>query len=331
MLSTQRRFHILLIAALLVFAGQVAAQAQPSLSIPDEVAGTPGEVVAVDVSFDPGAATVTAIAFSVDYDETILSYDGSTPFTCLVIGADCTLQPLDGDVDGELDFTIISADPLVGIAAQVVVSIPFLVDAAASPAQIAAIDFSVTPIASYGNDVGASQPGDTPDNGSIIIIAANLTATYSIQGRTDANLEVPIAVRIYDQANVLLDKQILGGTGVDASTAQVAPEGLAPGTYLIGLKFDNTLQNVREVTITTGAQTVDFGELRVGDFNDDNIITVADFSQFFFPALNTADTDPAYNILADFNLDGIVSVADFSQFFFPNLNTGGDLPFVAGN
>jgi hypothetical protein len=99
--------------------------------------------------------------------------------------------------------------------------------------------------------------------------------------------------------------------------------GLSAGTYNIRVKNSHTLANVRNnVTLVAGLNTVHFGTLAEGDANDDNCVTITDFSVLasgFFPQF-----DPR----ADFNNDGYVNILDFSM-LRENFAVCGDLPVAS--
>jgi hypothetical protein len=83
--------------------------------------------------------------------------------------------------------------------------------------------------------------------------------------------------------------------------------GLTPGVYDIRVKGSHTLSNLRSnVMLNAGLTEVDFGMLREGDANNDNCVSIVDFSilaNAFFPRF-----DPR----ADFNQDGLVNIVDFN-------------------
>jgi hypothetical protein len=83
--------------------------------------------------------------------------------------------------------------------------------------------------------------------------------------------------------------------------------GLTPGIYDIRVKNSHTLANRRTASLVPGANAVSFGTLKEGDANNDNCISIRDFS-----ILATAFF-PAYDVRADFNQDGYVNVVDFSM------------------
>ena len=52
-----------------------AVQEGPSLAIPEEIPGTPGQPVTVTITFDADGKSISSITFAVDYDQTCLSFD----------------------------------------------------------------------------------------------------------------------------------------------------------------------------------------------------------------------------------------------------------------
>jgi predicted peptidase len=81
--------------------------------------------------------------------------------------------------------------------------------------------------------------------------------------------------------------------------------GLTPGTHEVRVKNSHTLANRRTVSLVLGTNTVSFGTLKEGDANDDNCVTMADFS------ILAAAFFPSYDAQADFNQDGYVNLRDF--------------------
>jgi len=160
---------------------------QPTLSLPDQVQAQRGGTVTLPVTFNSGGHAIASTVFSVDYDQTWLTFDPtdsngdgipdditfSTPpaFTPQV-----AFNP--ADTDGELDFVIADfAPPLASLPSGIIVSITFAVGT--PPATLgAAVNFSQSPAASFGNTAGQSVPGTT-DNGSVLIVVPTSTpSTY---------------------------------------------------------------------------------------------------------------------------------------------------------
>jgi hypothetical protein len=83
----------------------------------------------------------------------------------------------------------------------------------------------------------------------------------------------------------------------------------ASGTYTIGVKGSHTLENrLREVVLAEGTNQVDLGTLLEGDADNDNVVSILDYSLLY----NTFDSvDPR----TDFNQDGIVDSLDYSLLY----------------
>jgi len=152
---------------------------------------------------------------------------------------------------------------------------------------------------------GSQEPTATP---TVTPVLATLAGKVSLQGRPappNAQWVVALTVKV-------------GATSytatTDASGNFVVP-GIAPGTYDICVKNSHTLSNKRTgVVLASGTNNVDFGTLREGDGNNDDYVTIVDFS------LLSAGFFPSYNAAADFNQDGYVNINDFSLL---SLNFGG--------
>jgi hypothetical protein len=86
---------------------------------------------------------------------------------------------------------------------------------------------------------------------------------------------------------------------------------ITPGEYQVGVKSPHSLRNVASVTITSGSNIHDFGELREGDVNDDNQISIVDFS-ILSQTFGLCEGAANYDQRADFNGDGCVVLIDFS-------------------
>jgi hypothetical protein len=87
--------------------------------------------------------------------------------------------------------------------------------------------------------------------------------------------------------------------------------GIVPGVYEIRVKNSHTLRNTRTVALTAGTNTVDLGTLREGDANNDNYVTLVDFS-ILASTFGKCMGDLGYDVRADFNEDQCVSLLDFS-------------------
>ena len=86
-------------------------------------------------------------------------------------------------------------------------------------------------------------------------------------------------------------------------------EGMSEGTYDIRLKVPNTLTELLSNVSLSESASIDFGVLRVGDFNNDGIVNLGDFS--FIHQVQFWRVEPG-NPIYDLNGDGQVNLGDFS-------------------
>lgn len=85
-----------------------------------------------------------------------------------------------------------------------------------------------------------------------------------------------------------------------------------PWTYDVIVKGYNTLSNrVNGVELAAGTTQLDVGRLRSGDANNDDCVTILDFS-ILATAYGTAVGEPGYDARADFNGNGRIEILDFS-------------------
>jgi hypothetical protein len=96
-----------------------------------------------------------------------------------------------------------------------------------------------------------------------------------------------------------------GGAAFDLGTLQ-------PGLYDLYVKGDHTLSRaVAGYSLADGDNRVDFGMLREGDVNGDDLVDDADFN-LLAQAFGSLKGEPGYLGSADLNGDGIVDISDFS-------------------
>jgi hypothetical protein len=92
--------------------------------------------------------------------------------------------------------------------------------------------------------------------------------------------------------------------------------GTAAGTYNYGVKSYKYLGNAGSVGLSSGTNNVEFGTLRAGDTDNNNLINTTDFTRL----RNAFGTSS--NPFTDFNNDGITNTTDFSL-QRNNFGTGG--------
>ena len=148
---------------------------------------------------------------------------------------------------------------------------------------------------------------------------SNLTVSYTLQGRTDYSIDLTVGIYEVGSAIPLLEFTPSGDVNGEAQLM-----GIPLGTYEVAIKSEMHLQKVSTLTLEAGDNSINIGELRVGDANNDNSIGLEDYS-FLVTTFNLSSSDDNYNPQADFNGDGAVGLEDFSL-LVSNFNVNGELP-----
>ena len=151
---------------------------------------------------------------------------------------------------------------------------------------------------------------------------ADINISTTLQSRTNHSGEY--SVKLYDVGSTTVVYDLTATADVTgAMIIDGAANTIAPGTYQIAVKYPNSLHAVQTVTLAAGANSVYMGILPMGDANDDNFVTLLDFS-LLASTFNT-DVSETLDGRADFNGDGFVTLLDFS-ILASNFNTGGQEP-----
>jgi hypothetical protein len=223
----------------------------PTLTIPTEIPAMPGQLVTVPVHFAANGTDISSIVFSVDFDETKLSFnsldgDGNGIPDAIHFNVSAAFAAMatynSADSDGELDFVIFDPiPPAAALSDGVLVSIEFTTG---SVLGVAPVNFSQEPPPSFGNTAGGSVSG-TVFNGSVLIssptytptpppptivsiinlpiVMNNYPPTYSISGRVINSNEVGIG-------NVVISTN-LGQTAVTNNDGYYLFTNLLGGIY----------------------------------------------------------------------------------------------------
>ncbi len=168
-----------------------------------------------------------------------------------------------------------------------------------------------------GIEIYAVGEGSVPD-------LANLTGTFDLQGLAPGSaFSVDVTVDVYQPNDPNVPVYSFTPTASYANSAGTfTVTDMAAGTYLFVVKTSNTLQQVESVTLAAGNNTIDFGTLLGGDANNDNQVTINDFS-LLATTFNLSAGESGYDPRADFNLDGQVNINDFSL-LATNFNVSGE-------
>lgn len=176
-----------ILALLLSLSSAWAQGGAPTLAMGQQVSTMPNNEVTIPITFTSNGQDISAMAFSVDYDENWLTFDDSDSngdgipdaFTLNLPAGFLSSVSFDGsDTDGELDIAIFNFSP----------SPPSLPDgtlasitlAAGNPSSTteAAVAFSSAPAASF-SDTNSQSVSGTTDDGSVLINISTPTPTAS--------------------------------------------------------------------------------------------------------------------------------------------------------
>ena len=143
-------------------------------------------------------------------------------------------------------------------------------------------------------------------------LQASLQASVALQGRPappNPRWSVPLTVTLTvpgQGAPAYSFAPTTDASGVFTLT------GITPGTYDMRVKHSHTLQNRQTLILAAGANPpTAVGTLREGDANNDNYVTLVDFS-ILVATFARCTGDPGYDARADFNGDACVTLLDFS-------------------
>jgi hypothetical protein len=131
---------------------------------------------------------------------------------------------------------------------------------------------------------------------------ATLNGTLTLQGRNPSSGTVQVRVTIGGNAT---------NYDVTVTNGAFSLTGLPTGSATIRVKHGQSLAVAQAATLASGANSVNFGTLRAGDVNNDNAVSLSDFS-LLATTFNRTSGQAGYDARADLNGDGAVTLADFS-------------------
>lgn len=162
---------------------------------------------------------------------------------------------------------------------------------------------------------GISRPqGARADIGAVevatLVTSGTLNGTVALQGRNAGSppMSVVLSVEMIQNSTVVSTHTPTTTTG-GAFTISSIPFG----NYNVRVKHSQYLavSSNAAFSAASAVATVNFGTLRAGDVNNDNRVTLADFS-LLAGSINRSTGQSGFNALADLNGDGAVSLVDFS-------------------
>jgi len=153
----------------------------PQLSLPNDVtqliSDTTGISLTVPIRLTSHSNSIASLGFSLDYDQSCLSFDDQTDsnadgipdaVTDLQSGFNINVEQALTDTDGELDIAIFSS-PVISLTDGTVGYLTFGVDPSCVPQTSADLTFSTDPSVTFGNTVGESVVGMVGTDGPIAI------------------------------------------------------------------------------------------------------------------------------------------------------------------
>jgi hypothetical protein len=185
---------------------KLSTDGTPSLTIPDEIAASAGGTVQVPITFDAASTDVSAIAFVLDYDQSLLTFDDTDTTADTDTLPDAIAFSLPAGFSGsvpDVDTTegtisIFVGDletPLSTLSDGTFATITLNVGTPTSVTS-ATVGFASTPPVSFGSTTGTDIPG-TAEGGSVLITpdATPTEPTLSIASHSatgGSTVEVPV-------------------------------------------------------------------------------------------------------------------------------------------
>ncbi|WMJ72965.1 CARDB domain-containing protein [Cytophagaceae bacterium ABcell3] len=140
-----------------------------------------------------------------------------------------------------------------------------------------------------------------------------LVGNVFLQGRPEApnsKWAIPLDIKIFPAGQTT--PLVTYHSQTDESGAFVLDNlEVENGDYVITVKNDRTLKNAQAATLTAGENEIEFGRLKDGDADNDNKVSITDFS-ILANTFNLPLGEGGYDERADFNRDDQVTLLDFS-------------------
>jgi parallel beta-helix repeat protein len=336
--------------------GDIVVILHPGDSYRYEIVGTTDGLYGLNVALITGLETTTCTAIDIPTSANA-THEYTVNWTALSQGEKAVTIEIDSDGDGEVDETVFTTPPdepsnpsppdsagniLVDIVLNwaggdpdgdnVTYKVYFGSDENPPLVSDNQTETSYSPSLNYGTKyywrvVARDEHGIATQSPiwQFTTVGATLEGHVTFMGRGSNNTQwiETFVVRGFEQGN--LTNELWNGTATTNNTGVFTMTGLTPGTYDIGIKNWTCLSElVTNVTLSAGVTTVvDFGTIRVGDADNNDIITGADRS-LLYSGWGSQAPNPGYNAHADFNRDGWLTGADRS-FMYTYWGQHGDL------
>lgn len=281
----------------------------PTQSVQVDLVLTPAVVsVGVEETFElkiqvqAGTQMVDSVSTYLNFDPAVLEVLSITPGTAL----DTVLQNEFDNNTGEIDFVAgtLSDSPSGTFRLATV-----LFEAVGGSPGSSVLFSTAVPRESDAAFDGVSVLAQTEDG--VVTVGDTIAGALNLQGRPSPpapSWSIPLTL------SLMISGQVTPAYVFTPTTNQngtFGVSGVPAGTYDVTVKNHHTLQNTQSVTVVDGTNNIDFGTLREGDANDDNFVTLLDFS-ILATAFGTGEEDTGFDPRSDFNEDGFITLLDFS-------------------
>ncbi len=272
-----------------------------------------GETFEFKIQVQAGTQRVDGVSAYLNFDPAVLEVLSITPGTEL----DRVLQNEFDNDKGEIDFVADTfSDSPSGTFGLATVLFEAVDESPGSP-----VSFSVaTPRESDAVFEGVSVLAQVEEG--VVAVGDTIAGTLTLQGRPSPpapSWSVPLHLSLFAPGETTSAYEF-SPTSDENGTFTVS--GFAPDTYSAVVKNSHTLQNVVDVTLTTGSNNVDFGTLREGDADNSNFVNMIDFS-ILASTFGIGEGSPDFDGRADFDESGFVNMIDFSL-LATNFGQGGE-------
>jgi len=169
--------------------------------------------------------------------------------------------------------------------------------------------------------LGGASVLDHTEGGTVATANAALAGSVTLQGRPPAPDPRWVTSLIGAMTLPGSASSVYTFTATSDSSGHFTVNGIAPGTYDIYVKNSHTLRNKVTAILTSGSNQVNLGTLREGDANNDNFVSLIDFS-ILVSTFGKCQGATGYDDRADFDEDQCVGPLDFSL-LAPNYGQAG--------
>ncbi len=159
---------------------------------------------------------------------------------------------------------------------------------------------------------------ENEDLGLLVCEKAQLDGLLSIQGRTDPSVALSVLLFSPDDLETPVYRF---EPRVDIAGA-FSLTNINVGSYYAYIKYHNTLSRVDRLILNPGENFWEVPILLGGDANDDNRVSLMDFS-LLLQSFNRESGDSTYNLMVDFDHSQQVNILDFT-ILLSNYNQSGE-------